>query len=102
MMMVMIDSFAMVLYAVYVVNAIANHVILVVAIGFPSMTALLKLMDDLEGVLMIIVFKVVVVVVWHMTMGHEPVPDSSTRDHSAKYRMWVSEGTMRKWTAVSR
>ena len=101
-MMVMIDGFAMVLNAAYVVNAIVNHVILVVAIGFPSMTALLKLMDDLEGVLMIIVFKVVVIVVWHMTMGHEPVPDSSMRDHSTEYRMWVSKGTMRKWAAMSR
>ena len=48
---------------------------------------------------------VVVAVMWHVTMGHEPggrVPESSvTRDDSTKQRMWVSEGALSKRTAMS-
>ena len=97
---------AMVQLSILVVT-IAVHMIIVVAIGFPSMFACLKLVDDLEGVLVVFLIKVMVVVavMWHVTMGHEPggrVPESSvTRDDSTKQRMWVSEGALSKRTAMS-
>ena len=80
----------------------AIHMIVMVAIGFSMKTALLKLINDLEGVLvfMILIMEVVVVVVWHMTMWHERCM-SMRRDVSAKKRMRVSEGAICERTAMS-
>ena len=104
-MMVMIA--AMVQRVALVMHGKTMLMIVVIGIGLSSMLRLLKLMDDLEGILMIILIEVVVVVVRHVTMGHEPgrrvpVPKSSvTRDDSTEQRMWVSEGALSKRTAMS-
>ena len=102
-MMVMIA--AMVQRFALVMHGKTMLMIVVIGIGLSSMLRLLKLMDDLEGILMIILIEVVVVVVRHVTMGHEParrVPETSmTRDNSAEQRMWVAEGAFCKWTTMS-
>ena len=84
-----------------------RHVFVVVAIGFPSVTGLLKLMDDLIGVLMMIIMIEVVVVMSErvvlMTKNTArccPI-NISFRDDSAEHRMVVSEGTSSKRTAMS-
>ena len=74
--------------------------IVMVDISFSCMTALLKLADDLEGVLVLVIFpiEVVVVVERHVTWR---VHESSMRDVTAEKRMWVSEGAFCKRTAMS-
>ena len=83
-----------------------RHVFVVVAISFPSVTGLLNIMDDLEGVLMMIIMFVVVmgevrvVIVVHPTI-RRCSKRHSFRDDSAEHRMMVTEGTMREWAAMS-
>ena len=83
-------------------------VIIVMVVGFPSMTALFKFVDDLERVLMLVILfvevMVMVLMMWHVTMGHElvrvmPVSRSMVCDVSAKDRMRMSEGALFERTA---
>ena len=74
-----------------------NHMV-VVAVGFPSVTALLKLLDNLSRVLMLAIFVIEVVldVVLNMIIGHQMgrlfTKISGIRHNSANQRIWVDKG----------
>ena len=85
---------------------IANHMIVVVAISFPSVTALLKLVDDLARVFMLTILFIWVVldVVLDMSMGHQIgrrfTKLSRIRHYSANQRIWVNEGVFYELPAI--